>query len=103
MLTNRDSQCRALADLGKVIASAFAFEMKQAYMDVVMKDRDAWNFHERAAKGADMIADWLADGAGEDKEETAAADFARAFWVPVLSIRWRPIRLSPFTRVRRGW
>lgn len=79
MLTNRDSQCRALADLGKVIASAFAFEMKQAYMDVVMKDRDAWNFHERAAKGADMIADWLADGAGEDKEETAAADFARAF------------------------
>ena len=40
MLTNRDSQCRALADLGKVIASAFAFEMKQAYMDVVMKDRD---------------------------------------------------------------
>ena len=34
MLTNRDSQCRALADLGKVIASAFAFEMKQAYMDV---------------------------------------------------------------------
>ena len=53
MLTNRDSQCRALADLGKVIASAFAFEMKQAYMDVVMKDRDAWNFHERAAKGAD--------------------------------------------------
>ena len=79
MLTNRDSQCRALADLGKVIASAFAFEMKQAYMDVVMKDRDAWNFHELAAKGADMIADWLADGAGEDKEETAAADFARAF------------------------
>ena len=56
MLTNRDSQCRALADLGKVIASAFAFEMKQAYMDVVMKDRDAWNFHELAAKGADMIA-----------------------------------------------
>lgn len=79
MLTNRDSQCRALADLGKVIASAFAFEMKQAYMDVVMKDRDAWNFHELAAKGADMIADWLADGAEEDKEETAAADFARAF------------------------
>lgn len=45
MLTNRDSQCRALADLGKVIASAFAFEMKQAYMDVVMKDREIGRAH----------------------------------------------------------
>ena len=68
MLTNRDSQCRALADLGKVIASAFAFEMKQAYMDVVMKDRDAWNFHELAAKGARSIYK-LTGSAGHDRSD----------------------------------
>ena len=100
MLTNRDSQCRALADLGKVIASAFAFEMKQAYMDVVMKDRDAWNFHELAAKGADI---GLQTAQRKIRRRQRQLILPALFWVPVLSIRWRPIRLSPFTRVRRGW
>lgn len=79
MLNNCETDCRALADLGKVIATAFAYEMKKDYMDAVMKDKEAWNFHELAEKGADMITAWLNDGSTEDKEETAAADFARAF------------------------
>ncbi len=79
MLSNREADCRALADLGKVIATVFAHEMSQDYMDVVMEDQEAWGFHELAAKGADMIAAWLASDSDEDKQETAAADFARAF------------------------
>ena len=79
MLSNQEADCRALADLGKVIASVFAYEMKRDYMNAVMQDRQAWHFHALAAKGADMIAAWLEDGKDEDKEEAAAADFARAF------------------------
>lgn len=103
MLDNHEADFRALADLGKVVATAFVHEMKKDYMDAVVKDPQAWDFHESAAKGAGMIADWLADGVQEDKEETAAADFARAFLgagvvnqiaaYPFESVYTSPIRL----------
>ncbi len=74
------NDCLARADLGRVIAYAFAYEMPGEFMmQRLFEDMQAWDFHPLAVEGAEMIRAWLADENGEDKVETVASDYARAF------------------------